>query len=37
VLSAFPGVEAVVVDPQGGVHATAGILDDLTILHPPRP
>lgn len=33
----LPGVDAVLVDEHGGVHATEGIRDRLVVHHPPRP
>ena len=32
----LPGVEALVVDDQGGVHATRGLADEVVVRHPPR-
>jgi FAD:protein FMN transferase len=33
----LPGVEALVVDDQGGVHATLGLADHVVLRHSPRP
>jgi len=37
VIDEMEGVEAVVVDPKGGVHATGGISERLVYRHPPAP
>lgn len=36
-VATLPGVEAVLVDDAGRVHASAGLAGSLTILHPPSP